>query len=65
MRYKHGAAANVFKCDSCLAVFRNENLFRIHQCSGIQANENSKTCEICCKEFSRRDALQRHMASQH
>lgn len=66
MRYKHGATANVFKCDKCLATFRKEDLFRIHQCNVIQSNENrGMTCEKCGKEFSRKQTLLKHQVLVH
>lgn len=66
MRYKHGASANVFKCDKCQATFRKEDLFRIHQCNAIQSSEDSKMkCEKCGKEFSRKQSLLKHQVLVH
>lgn len=64
MRYKHGATANVFKCDKCQATFRKEDLFRIHQCNGVKPN-SKMACEICSKEFSRKQSLLNHQVLVH
>lgn len=65
MRYKHGAAAKIFKCDTCQATFRKEDLFRIHECNGKPNDDNNMKCEKCGKKFSRKQTLLKHQILVH
>lgn len=68
MRYKHGATAKIFRCDTCQATFRKEDLFALHQCNvTIAPTENTKMiqCETCGKEFSRKQTLLKHTVLVH
>lgn len=76
-RYKHGVSPRILKCQICNETFRKEVSMRFHQCPGMNMTNSTPEplkvdevkkgipCEMCGKEFSRKQTLQKHKVLFH